>query len=373
MSAVNVTLWGAGGAGLALTSEYGVSGVLYSGGSGGYTSCSLSVTEGQQLYVLVGGGGLASTESLNLASQGMSAFGGGGMGVTGGTWSSAGGGGRSAIQLSIGVDAVTAGGGGGGGGYQVGYASGSVAGGCGGGASGCLAGTGDAPGGGGNQTSGGRGGAGTYCIGAAGSQYQGGSGCNLGVNSWGSGGGGGYYGGGAGGSSSWTVGGGGGGSGYVGGCAGMAVTVSGSSGSTSGSVLPPQTRLGSYVNGVGEGSAGSYSDLSLNGGNGYVVVTVTECTSEYWYNSSAGTCELIPALPNPFCTDVLSRDGKAAMRTMFAPFRVNHKYRGPIAQLRRSSDGEIADVFDYVDELRVGNTSGMSPSSATHNAPLYKL
>ena len=51
-----VKVWGAGGAGGAVKGQtapmYG-----FAGGSGGFTSCNVSVTPGQVLGVLVGGGG----------------------------------------------------------------------------------------------------------------------------------------------------------------------------------------------------------------------------------------------------------------------------------------------------------------------------
>ena len=56
---VTVALWGAGGAGMGINPTWmpGSARSVFAGGSGGYTSCELSVTSGQQLYVLVGGGG----------------------------------------------------------------------------------------------------------------------------------------------------------------------------------------------------------------------------------------------------------------------------------------------------------------------------
>ena len=103
-------LWGAGGAGAATNPDY-FYGSAFAGGSGGFTACSLSVSGGQELYVIVGGGGLAPAA---WGGMGPGGYGGGGTGYVGDNhWAFGGGGGRSAIQSSIGIDNVTAGGGGG--------------------------------------------------------------------------------------------------------------------------------------------------------------------------------------------------------------------------------------------------------------------
>lgn len=108
---LSVKLWGAGGAGGA--NSYG-SGYGFAGGSGGYTSCNISVTPGQVLFVLVGGGGGKGTV---WTSDSIGGYGGGGSGYASsigiGNYHG-GGGGRSAIQFVQGEDVVTAGGGGGG-------------------------------------------------------------------------------------------------------------------------------------------------------------------------------------------------------------------------------------------------------------------
>lgn len=114
VTALNVKLWGAGGAGGAVTKSY--TGTGFSGGSGGYTTCFLPVTSGNTIQLIVGDGGqVASSFGTN---SGKSFFGGGGSGNSANDdWSGGGGGGRSAIQLVDGTDSVVADGGGGGGAY----------------------------------------------------------------------------------------------------------------------------------------------------------------------------------------------------------------------------------------------------------------
>ena len=140
---INVKLWGAGGAGFSAHNVgiYTVDSV-YAGGGGAFVSCNMAVTGGTTIYLLVGQGGQVPSYGANSAA----ATGGGGnsifireyaniniivvlnlsssirspshrtgIGMSGHSDVSAGGGGgRTAIQLTNGVDAVVAGGGGGG-------------------------------------------------------------------------------------------------------------------------------------------------------------------------------------------------------------------------------------------------------------------
>jgi len=114
---INVKLWGAGGGS---TSAKSLLGGVYGGGSGAYVSCDMAVTGGTTIYLLVGQGGqVPSSYGANSATS----IGGGGSGISHGNtaWSVGGGGGRTAIQLTNGVDSVVAGGGGGGGGCHSGH------------------------------------------------------------------------------------------------------------------------------------------------------------------------------------------------------------------------------------------------------------
>ena len=137
MSTATVTLWGAGGAGTGIGNWANPS-ALFPGGSGAFISCAIDALYGMNIYLVVGQGGRVA----GYCSSTTTAVGGGGMSIvpvdlitlveyfltvlistfnTGrGTtrdcnWSPAGGGGRSAVQFSSGVDAIVAGGGGGGG------------------------------------------------------------------------------------------------------------------------------------------------------------------------------------------------------------------------------------------------------------------
>lgn len=62
-----VQLWGAGGGGDA--SEQLDIYQSYSGGSGGYLSCNVSVAMGEKAYVIVGGGGATGHPTLNRGGQ----------------------------------------------------------------------------------------------------------------------------------------------------------------------------------------------------------------------------------------------------------------------------------------------------------------
>ena len=312
VQSVTVALWGAGGGGMGVNSAFKMDVAYFAGGSGGFTSCDLSVSSGQQLDVVVGGGGQAAG-CWGCAISG--SYGGGGVGYAANyAVAAAGGGGRSSIQLTAGVDAVTAGGGGGGGGYPFDRYTGSNGGGCGGGLSGCdTGGTGSVGigGGGGSQTSGGvgvsnfTGDVRYFGAGSPGAQYIGGDGMAV----QGSGGGGGYYGGAGGGSFDWLVGSGGGGSGYVGSCSNPAeaTTQPGSSSADSTAVLPAGSTLHGYVSGVGVGSAGSTTlALPVNGGDGLVVITVSGCSTGYTLSAGQCVASIVPsAVPSSHPTSLL--------------------------------------------------------------------
>jgi hypothetical protein len=169
-SSVTVTLTGGGGGG---------GGYNY-GGAGAYVNGAMAVIEGTTYYILVGGGGKGSNGSLQST---VNAFGGGGIGYITGVYAG-GGGGRSAIQATLGTDYVDAGGGGGSG-YGVGGAGGAVG-------SAGASNTGGLGGPGGTLTGGPsyQGGNGLgYLAGGGGGGYQGGGGGLAGTNSGAGGGG----------------------------------------------------------------------------------------------------------------------------------------------------------------------------------------
>lgn len=270
-----VKLWGAGGG-----SAYGTGDGP--GGGGGFVSGFLAVTPGSNLTVIVGQGGPGGTNSGNssgTATTTSSPYGGGGMAGHG--YSGAGGG-RSAIQLTTGTDAVTAGAGGGG-------AKNSKA--WGGGGGGGLIGMSGANGqiynggSGGTQSTGGieiANGSPNTCGGNSvfGGLYTGGRGCTN--NDGSPGGGGGYYGGaGGGGGGDGPA---GGGSSYISGLVpympirneqGNYVNNYNSTYQMTQNVLllPGGTDGPDYVSGVGVGGATPTSTGTGNsGGNGMVVI-----------------------------------------------------------------------------------------------------
>ena len=260
---ITVKAWGAGGGGY-MTSGIGDTTAAGAAGSGGgYATANITVTPGETLTVIVGGGGGAGIYGL---IGGLGGYGGGGSGgAYQVTWiaSSGGGGGRSAIQRAA-NDLITAGGGGGGGGS---YANDSMPGvsGVGGGTtggSGGNAGTGGGGGGGGgSQSAGGSAGTSVSVVGTGGSKYAGGTAASSARP--GGGGGGGYYGGGSGGGggdgTNWASGGGGGG--------GSSFTTGGSTLSGSGSNAA-NTGDADYVTGVGVGGA-----RGVAGGNGLIKIS----------------------------------------------------------------------------------------------------
>ena len=118
---LTVKLWGAGGGTYANAvpnsnnpPKYSGSGSNWSGGAGGFVQCTLAVTPGERLGVVVGGGGGSLPLSSGTGSYTAGGFGGGGDGLSTNAngWSCGGGGGRSAIQRN-GEDLVVSGGGGG--------------------------------------------------------------------------------------------------------------------------------------------------------------------------------------------------------------------------------------------------------------------
>lgn len=207
VSTISVKLWGGGGGGS--RSAYG------RGGGGAFINANMTVTPGETLTVIVGGGGAINAGG---AGNGTASYGGGGVGASntssGYVMYVGSGGGRSAIRRG-GTELVTAAGGGGGADYYK--CGGSIsathpdggAGGIASGADGTLGGGVDRAGKAGTASAGGAGGA---SGGNPGSQYTGGNGNGFG----GAGGGGGWYGGGGSGAFDCS-GGAGGGSSYYGG------------------------------------------------------------------------------------------------------------------------------------------------------------
>jgi hypothetical protein len=272
-----VKLWGGGGASAYSTGDG-------PGGAGGFVSGFLSVTPGSSLTIVVGEGGIGGTSSGNSSgtqSTGSSGAVYGGGGLAGHGYSGTGGG-RSAIQVTSGTDAVTAGAGGGGSRNNIRWGAGG-----GGGLIGASGSNGQIynGGSGGTQTAGGieiwnGTSSQNTCSGEPGSQYQGGRGCTA--NDGSGGGGGGWYGGGGGG------GGGdgpaGGGSSYISGLVPympirneQGATVNNySSGYTivqSVLILPGGTDGTDYTTGIGSGGPTVTSGTTgTNGGNGQVVI-----------------------------------------------------------------------------------------------------
>lgn len=276
VTSVSVEVWGAGGGGPGA----GWFPQASSGGSGGYTTATMSVYPGQQLKVVVGSPGQFGSATVT--------YGGGGAGGTGeGSNDGSSGGGMSAILR--GSDLLVAAGGGGGASIgSLGVPDG-VAAGPGGGATGGQDTAPQSSGRGGTQSAGGAAATG-YSIAmcdtdpTAGSKYQGGNGGSIAtgpVNSeGGGGGGGGYYGGGGGSCQDNSEvgkqnGPGGGGSGFangpgVTGGSTQAGTASTGNGQVS---QPPGTSSANYVSGLGVGG----SDGA--GGAGSVVVKYTPATA----------------------------------------------------------------------------------------------
>ena len=216
---VQLEVWGAQGGNASVGGSY-----MGAGGAGGYSKGLYSVSEGNTLYVVVGGQGTSST-SITSPGTLQGGYNGGGNSMGGDTYCAvAAGGGATHISTTSGVLSslspssviIVAGGGGGAGTSSNSSYTQYGTGGYGGGVSGGTGISGYAsysPGGGGTQSQGG-----SKCP-SSDYSYEGsfGQGGNQTGNSggWGAGaGGGGYYGGGSGGALGAT---GGGGSGYIGG------------------------------------------------------------------------------------------------------------------------------------------------------------
>jgi hypothetical protein len=239
---VTVKAWGAGGG------NYG--------GGGGFAKATISVTAGETLTYIVGGGGTQAN-----GSDAPGGVGGGGTGPSSAVGFGGSGGGMSAVKRST-TYLIVAGGGGGGG-----ASSAATPAGAGGGATGQNGATDTAPsgagGGGGTQSAGGAAGAGNGSVTAAtaGTAGAGGTGGLKNTGIAGGGGGGGYYGGGGGGasiSSGNAGGGGGGGSGYV---SGTSTTLTAGSGSTC-----ANTGDADFISGRGSGA-------TATGGDGLLVIS----------------------------------------------------------------------------------------------------
>jgi hypothetical protein len=245
-TSLTVYMWGAGGGG-----GYTGTGTLY-GGAGAYLQGVLSVTPGQSLKIIVGGGG---GYQPNVVGSTPLSYGGGGFGSPAG----GAGGGRSAIRDSgASDDSVTVGAGGGAAYWSYNNSYGgngdSVTGtGGNGGTSGSYYG-----GLGGSQTAGGAVGHGDGGDGStAGSKYTGG---NPNAQT-GGGGGGGYYGGGGGGYYNYGSGGGGGSS--------LTSNLTSIVAYNSSNIYSaPYTTSPYYQSGVAAGGSNG-----LSGGNGLVVIT----------------------------------------------------------------------------------------------------
>jgi hypothetical protein len=264
VTSLSVKMWGAGGGG----SWDG------RGGAGAYVAGNMTVTPGQTLTLVVGGGGLYSTGNTG-ATGGFGGGGNGGNNTNGGAYLSGSGGGRSAIQTTLGVDFATAGGGGGGGGFDNAKKPNAGSGGAPNGQDGADAISGFSGNGRGRGATTGAGGAGSnaggYSNSSPGSSLQGSSGGNGAGG--GGGGGGGYYGG-SGGCGTPTlsqpVGGGGGGSSYTSNLSGVTnlMTNQPNDNGNGGQVDAPNNTDPAYLAGVGVGAP-----VRENGGNGLIVLS----------------------------------------------------------------------------------------------------
>ncbi len=249
-TSISIQAWGAGGGGRQFyTPDTGVL-IAQTGGAGGFTSGSISVTPGSTLTLVVGGGG------------------------SGGYYQGSSGGGYSGVfsgNTITGASALIIAGGGGGAGDPTGCNKGGTAG-EGGGTTGGT--HGSCSGLGGTQTVGGAGGASASPglslkggnIGTNNNGYAG-QGTGSGYQS-GGGGGGGYFGGGAGSEVLGLAGAGGGGSGYF-----ISTAVNGKSLMGSGR-LPPQANSPSYIFGIGMGGSDMTNGYgSSAGGSGLIQIS----------------------------------------------------------------------------------------------------
>lgn len=263
VTSISVKIWGAGGAGASTGG---------SGGSGALVKGTATVSAGQSLVIVVGGGGSWSTSATSTGG-----FGGGGS--TGGPKGASGGGYSGIFLTSVSqANAIGVAGGGAGGGY---YSTSATYGGAGGATTGSNGGdrtAGTFQGGrGATVAAAGAGGAGTNA-GAAGAALAGGTG-GTNATYGGGGGGGGYYGGGGGYGSATTTNycsGGGGGSSFLGTM--TSTTNTAGTTSTAGTATQaPGNAEAEYVTGVGNGGTSS----GTSGGNGLVTITYTlpACTT----------------------------------------------------------------------------------------------
>lgn len=253
ISSITVYMWGAGGGGGYVTHSF----TPGSGGAGAMIQGTFSVTPGQTLYIIVGGGG-----SFGNVNNQTDAEGGGGKAyydINATLWGAGSGGGRSAIQLSAGdIDYIVVGGGGGGAVTKEAIINGGSA---------TFSGTANGGTGstGGTQISGGTPG----FNGETGSKKFGGAGWLPG-NFGGGGGGGGYWGGGGGGIVN-GYGSGGGGSSYTGNLSNVLGY------NSANGVAAPNTISQYYQSGIAVGGSPSFTGgtpgtINL-GGNGLVVLT----------------------------------------------------------------------------------------------------
>jgi hypothetical protein len=243
---LTVLVWGAGGGGAGPSAGL----IAYSGGGAGAVSAVLATKPGDQIRLIVGGGGSVGGVNSVAFAVNPGGFGGGGAGHA----SQGGGGGRSAILVN-GVEVLTAGGGGGGGTSIVTTRNG----GAGGGPSGEPGlGNDSISGKGATSDQGGAGGINSLLnTGSPGAQGQGGDG-NL---SYGAGGGAGFFGGGGATTEINDAGGGGGGSGYASGTGVDSALMSAGTGVLPGDALNPQ-----------RGSAGEGGPGLMAGSPGRIVI-----------------------------------------------------------------------------------------------------
>ena len=277
VSSVFIQAWGAAGG----------SGLIGTGGPGGYSQGTLAVSPADNLGVIVGQGGISYL--VNQATAILPTFGGGGAGGNSTEiYKGSSAGGRSAILSTSNTEIMTAGGGGGSASSY--FAGGTTIGGGGGGTSGTAAVHGVlcytvAAGKGGTQTAGGAGGLGWTIPnnGIAGAAFTGGTGglgSNGGASAGAAGGGGGGYFGGGGGAGQFQAGGtcpitptqqdasGGGGSGFISPVLLSALTIGTFVSTTNpNSSRPPLTTDQNYISGIGAAVG------STIGGNGLVVFT----------------------------------------------------------------------------------------------------
>ncbi|NBO99908.1 MAG: hypothetical protein EBU90_07235 [Proteobacteria bacterium] len=309
VTSVNAYVWAAGGG----TGGYS----SFRGGAGGFASGSISVTPGDTLYIVVGGGG--SDAASTAGNGGLGGWPNAGFGTRGDA-SGGGGGGYSGIFSGSStpqqVNALLiAGGGGGGTGYKGG--------GGGGGSTGNTGGNGGNPGQGGTQLAGGTAGNGDTSPPRAGSALTGGNAGGTGQDdnttsgtNDGGGGGSGYFGGGGGASDGS---GGGGGSGYYhpskvsGGS-----LQTGSDGLSGSPTLPAQTNSIYYVTGVGTGS-----NFVAGGGNGFVLVTYQTTTTgplNYYTYTTSSVVIGVSSLPNEtsmYVSGTIGVSGTSAKKSIF--------------------------------------------------------